>query len=198
MKNYLIVGISFLSGLIAGAGGMYLYMKKKPEKDYVEASIKNDEEDSDDDLNAYIPEVSELRDYRRGEREQKEGFVDYRAAYKNDEEMKETEENKDVLEMDQFHENNKDRPPEIVEKSFRETLPNLIDEQTLYYYQMSDVIADEEGDLIPIDILLGDAFYESNFERTGSSELYIMNYQNDCVYRIERIEDRVYESPDSF
>lgn len=107
-----------------------------------------------------------------------------------EEEEEEEEENADLDGYDEWHEKYAKRPPTIIGWKHAFELPSFIDHSVLYYYPVDDVLV-EEGSDEPIEegalpMVVGDCLTKFNFKNNNDDLMYVMNYQQDVCYEIQK------------
>lgn len=129
-----------------------------------------------------------------------ESHTDYRGMYKyeNDEfedgkklaEELEEEEKEETPEeeADNWHDKNKDRKPEIMSLEATGELPPFVDGCTLFIYTDNEIVTDEDGVVMEdYERLLGDCLEESQFIYTDDQQMFVMNYELDTLYDIQKV-----------
>lgn len=108
-----------------------------------------------------------------------------------EEEDDEEEDSDAVLDgYDEWHEKYAKRPPTIIGWKHAFELPSFIDQSILYYYPVDDVLV-EEGYDEPIEegalpMVVGDCLTKFNFKNNDDDLIYVMNYQQDVCYEIQK------------
>lgn len=89
-----------------------------------------------------------------------------------------------------WHKENIHREPRIISKEDAQNLPGFIDTTDLFYYAEVDVLCDEEEEEIDQPyLLIGNALDKYGFRESDEQFLYVMNYQLDTCYHIQKIEE---------
>lgn len=84
---------------------------------------------------------------------------------------------------------NKGRKPRIISTDEYSSLDPSIDQQCLFYYTLSDVLCDENEE--PIDdpaLFVGDALDKYNFKTSDERVIFVMNYDLDTCYEIQKLD----------
>jgi len=89
---------------------------------------------------------------------------------------------------DDEHKKNFNKPPRIISADEYMNLPPYIDTQTLYFYHYDEIITDDDENEIPDpETLIGDALTKYDFADSDESIIFVMNYQLDTAYEIQRV-----------
>lgn len=89
-----------------------------------------------------------------------------------------------------WHKENIHREPRIISKEDAQNLPGFIDTTDLFYYVEVDGLYDEEEEEIDQPyLLIGNALDKYGFRESDEQFLYVLNYQLDTCYHIQKIEE---------
>lgn len=138
-------------------------------------------------------ERKEIKEKLREMREQK---TNYAAMYQNDEDEEEEpeeedDENSPEMIMNHWHDENKEREPELVSDAAVQALPRGVEQEALYYHTADGIVCDENGEVVENPrILLGDVLDECGFAHGDTDEemIWVLNYQTDTAYLVQKIE----------
>ena len=210
--------IIFVAGLIVGAGSGVLatwqYFKQKYEAqaqeeiqdalDYIREtqpygyrgeSIMED----DAEINPTDSNLDEIKEKLLKNEAQ---TTNYASMYKNKEvdpvqaKFKEAE---DLAEVDtdeetpeeqanREHQENRNKPPQIISVEEYENLPAYITHETLYYYHYDEIVTDDNDNEIPDpETYIGDALDKYGFRESDEAIIFVMNYATDTAYEIQRV-----------
>ena len=100
----------------------------------------------------------------------------------------EEEEETPAMAANRFHEENRDRPPELISEEAIDELPGFFDRQLLYYFAYDESVTDEDEILIDEPgHMLGMVMEETGFIEDNTDLIYVVNYQTDCVYEVQKV-----------
>lgn len=197
---YLVIGaaVGFASGYFVGKK----LEEKRSEKElndlsaYYDSSkryIRNEtnaadqKEETEDKKERPKPESR--KDVTRKIRESRaEKVIDY-TAYYGDETDGEYDDSPEMA-ANMFHDENRNRPPELIsmDEYNNGSVPYHFDSQILFYYAFDETVTDEDECMIDEPgHLLGRVMEESGFIEDDTMQIYVINYQTDCVYEVNKI-----------
>lgn len=207
MKYLIVFLLGSVVGVAVGAYSMKLYLEDK-EHARADAEIEEMRNYYEDMMNDVAvskdeEETPKPQHFKKGlpdeeaPREDKQK-VNYQGFYSDPAEMEHPEddpysdeEGDDFIEdMNSFHERNKGRDPRIISIEAAGDLPANIDHQILYYYKYDETVTDEEG--MPIEDyerLIGGCLYKYDFVDSDERILFVLNYELDTLYEIEKLDD---------
>lgn len=210
--------VSFIAGFVTGgvvtgvtAG---LYFKKKYQQLLSENGLNSDSEEEladkyiRKDLQEDLIEVANSR--KTVNREVMENYeskkTDYRGMYQpkdsfaagknlvdameeSDEDAEaDLAENTSENDADDWHEKNKNRPPEIISADEAGELPSWVDSSVLFIYTDDDTVTDEDRNVIEDpERFLGNCIEDSQFLYTEEEQIFVLNYELDTLYDIQKV-----------
>lgn len=213
-------GIIFLVGAGVGSAVGYFVGKKRAEKkaakelqeleEYYGTSEKYKRTEEEDD-----PKTGEekkfdseeradketVRTLRKAEKELNTHKTDYTKCYEKETEdeeeeeddQDETQENPGVEineEADEYHQENKNRPPRIISVEKLGELPAHIENECLYYYPDGDYVTDEDDEVIEdYQRVLGDCLQKYHFDTSNEETIWIQNFEMDTVYEVTKMDE---------
>ncbi|MDE5977039.1 MAG: hypothetical protein K2G70_01035 [Turicibacter sp.] len=203
--------VYFMIGLaIGGIGGYYAGKKieeKRSEKEvdqlkeYYDAKgryVRDESRDAENDENTGETvenrSAGQLSNEKRKEIKEKlnqnwKETTNYAACYKGEEADADNEgEESPEMAANRFHDQNRNRPPELISETALDGVPKHFDQHLLYYYAFDESVTDEDELLIDEPgHLLGMVMEECGFIDNDVMQIYVINYQTDCVYEVNKI-----------
>lgn len=120
----------------------------------------------------------------------KEMFENKRAEAESDGADDEDESNEMTPEeeADEEHKANFNKPPRIISLEEYNSLPAYINTETLYFWHYDEILTDDdENEIDDPGRLIGDALTKYDFIDSDESVIFVMNYQTDTAYEVQRV-----------
>lgn len=95
----------------------------------------------------------------------------------------------DAARMNEEHHYNVGKPPKIISAEQAGQLPAPYETKTLYYYNIDDVLVEEDADH-PVEdpqLLIGDALDKYDFRNSEEGMIFVQNFDLDTVYEIQKV-----------
>lgn len=170
---------------------------RKPVDDISDDYERNDEEEE----MVHRDSREEIREKLRRNQQRKEEIVNYHHMYKEKSEQPENEETENIPEEEEVSENeyiNKEYQdwqrkhandePKIISIDAIGDLPAWITSQSLLYYQLDDILTNDEGELIENEAYtVGECLDQYNFRNSDEDIIYVLNANLEAVYEIQKI-----------
>ena len=87
------------------------------------------------------------------------------------------------------HQRNKNRRPKIISAEDYENLPGHTEKEVLYLYAYDETLTDDNEEAIEEpERLVGDALYKYGFVDSDERLIFVMNYDMDVCYEIQKID----------
>ena len=112
------------------------------------------------------------------------------AKFKEAEDLAEVETDEETPEeqANREHQENRNKPPQIISVEEYENLPAYITHETLYYYHYDEIVTDDNDNEIPDpETYIGDALDKYGFRESDEAIIFVMNYATDTAYEIQRV-----------
>ena len=86
------------------------------------------------------------------------------------------------------HQENRNKPPQIISVEEYENLPAYITHEVLYYYHYDEIVTDDDDNEIPDpETYIGDALDKYGFRESDEPIIFVMNHATDTAYEIQRV-----------
>lgn len=197
---YLAIGaaVGFASGYFVGKK----LEERRSEKElndlsaYYDASKRyirynSEETDQNAEEKEDRPKPESRKEAVRKIRESKaEKVINYTAYYGDDSNSDDSYEDTPEMAANRFHDENKNRPPELIsmDEYNSGSFPPHFDSQILFYYAFDETVTDEDECMIDEPgHLIGRVMEESGFIEDDTMQIYVVNYQTDCIYEVNKI-----------
>lgn len=209
MKEVLLFGIGLAIGAVSGILACKEHYKKKYSK-YVEeleayyeeidcyARVHHDEDNEVNPEEEETPAGGRMSKKERAEIKEKLNTnwtktTDYAGMYNKSKD----DQNNDAVdevsakeeEMFDEKEKNKTKPPRIISAEDYSNLGPGIDQETLWFYTYDEALTDDNNEVIEDpERFVGDALTKYNFIDSDEINIFVMNYELNTCYDIQKVE----------
>lgn len=215
MNKTIIFGVlSFAAGAITGVLTSKKYFEKRSDleiediKNYYHQQLdylgiitakKYDLSDDDDEINPEKPDISDSQEKIQKNHETTTNYINYTEMYRqkamedpndqSEEEFKDQYEGNESEAANEEYAQNRGRRPRIISYEEASNLSAHVGNETLFYYTYSESLVDEHNEEIDEPgLLLGDCLEKFDFIHSDERIIFIMNYDLDVCYEVQKIE----------
>lgn len=211
--------IWFVLGLAVGAVGGILGTKshfKKEAEEYAEAQTEGirkfyESKTRTSYAGTETEEAPKKEEDNRSNQEKKQEIreklqrnwketTDYASMYQTKEEENDAVDQavtaiEEMERMEEESNKNHDRAPRIISYEQVQDLDTRFDYQVLYFYSQNEVVVAEEGEEVIDDPgrILGDCLTKYDFAHSKEQIIWVLNYELDVVYEIQKLEGVYYQ-----
>ena len=119
-------------------------------------------------------------------------FVNYKEyfdAAESEHPEEDPTENQEAEEMDEFHRKNKNRKPKIISAEAAGDIPAGVDHKILRFYAYDESLVDPDigEEIDEPGYLVGDCLDKYDFADSDEKVIFVINYELDTIYEIEKV-----------